>query len=110
VGSTRRLRQIDETPAGVSSTVVDVMLSRSQYGDGASDACVREVHFDGEATLGSGTWGEGGAVGARDGPDDGQAKSVSVGVSDPLAAELLEGLEQMLDLVGVGSPVRCFLP
>jgi len=84
----------------VSSTVVDVTLSRSRYGDSASSPCVREIHFDVEATFGSGTWDERGAVGADDGADDGQAKSVSAGVSDSLAAELLEGLEKTLDLVG----------
>src|SRR6266496_3540233 len=57
-----------------------------------------KAHFDVEATFGSGTWDERGAVGAGDGADDGQAKSVSVGVSDALAAELLEGLEKTLDL------------
>src|SRR4029450_1532058 len=86
------------TPAGVWSTVVGVTLSRSRYGDGASCAHVRKAHLDVEATFGSGTWGEGGAVGAGDGADDGQAKPVSVGVPDPLAAELLEGLEEALDL------------
>ena len=84
----------------MSSTVVGVMLSRSRYGDGASCARIREVHLDVEATFGSGTWAERGTVGAGDGADDGQAESVSVGVSDPLTAELLKGLEQTLDLVG----------
>ena len=73
-----------KTPAGMSSTVVDVTLSRSRYGDGASCARVREAHFDVEATFGSGTWDERGAVGADDGADDGQAKAVPVDASDPL--------------------------
>jgi hypothetical protein len=49
-----------------------------------------KVHFDVEATFGSGMWDERGAVGAGDGADDGQAESesVSVGVSDSLNAEL----------------------
>jgi len=61
-----------------------------------------KVHFDVEATFGSGMWDERGAVGAGDGADDGQSESVSVsvGLPDSLNAESLEGLEETFDLVG----------
>jgi hypothetical protein len=39
-------------------------------------------------------------VGAGDGPDNGEAKPVPVSVADPLAAKLLEWLEQPAHLVG----------
>ena len=39
-------------------------------------------------------------MGAGDGVDDGQAKSVSAGMADSLGAELLERLEKAADLVG----------
>jgi hypothetical protein len=59
-----------------------------------------KAHLDIEPASGAGTWGHLGAVGVDDGADDGQAESMSVGVPDSLAAELPEGLEEALDLLG----------
>src|SRR5690242_20486834 len=59
-----------------------------------------KAHLDVEAAVRPGPRAERGAVGAGDGPDDGETKPVTVSVADPLAAKLLEWLEQPAQLVG----------
>jgi hypothetical protein len=56
-------------------------------------------HFYVQASLGAGDCGEAGAVGFGDGADDGQAEAVAFAVADSLAAELPEGLEQVVNRV-----------
>lgn len=59
-----------------------------------------KAHLDVEAAVRPGPRAERGAVGAGDGPDDGETKPVTVSVADPLAAKLPEWLEQPAQLVG----------
>lgn len=65
-----------------------------------------EGHGDVEAAVGPGVCGDFGLVGLGDGSDDGESESVPVGVTDALAAGLLEGLEQSVDLAGWDGRAR----
>src|ERR1041384_6370741 len=75
-------------------------LSRRSCGDSRTSVANREgsrkAHFDGEAAFGLGRGGEGGAVRAGYGVDDGQAQAVAAGglrsSADAFGGEPLEWL------------------
>ena len=68
---------------------------------GSGGRCERDRDF--ETSFRAWMCREAGFVGLGDGLDDGQAEAVSVVMADTLAACLLEGLEEPVDLVGRDS-------